>query len=96
MAGESVFESRYTLVKNHFHPDDDIYYYETFGDEVHYLRNNHAVLKRNIWTVVDSDDSDDLIVIAGMHFVNRVCYLVTEEKWESEDEEYLWCEAVDA
>jgi hypothetical protein len=31
-----------------------------------------------IWTVVDGGDGRDQFIIPGIHFVNRVCYLLTE------------------
>ena len=31
-----------------------------------------------MWTVVDGDSGADQWVTTGVHYVNRVCYLVTE------------------
>ncbi len=48
---------------------------ETYGEDrslVLRLAENH------VWTVVDSGDSADQWIIPNMHFVNRVCYLVTK------------------
>jgi calcineurin-like phosphoesterase family protein len=59
--------------------------YETFGEEVEYVKQ---VPNNRIWTVVDGD-GDDLIIIAGYHFVNRLGYLITNEAWEDEYEEYI-------
>ena len=59
--------------------------YETFGEELECVKkqpNNY------IWTIVDTD-GDDLLVIAGFHFVNRLGYLITDEPWEDEHEEYI-------
>lgn len=43
--------------------------------------------RKHVWTVVDGDDGD-LWVLAGVHLVNRVGFLITEEEWTSEQEEY--------
>lgn len=32
-----------------------------------------------LWTVVDGSDSSDQWIIPGLHYVNRICYLVTEK-----------------
>ena len=59
--------------------------YETFGEELEYIK---AQPNKRIWTIVDGDD-DDLLIIAGYHFVNRLGYLVTNEEWSDEYETYL-------
>lgn len=59
--------------------------YETFGEELDYVR---TMPNKRIWTIVDTD-GDDLLIIAGFHFVNRLGYLITDEEWEDEFEEYL-------
>ena len=59
--------------------------YETFGLELDYVRKQP---NNRVWTVVDTD-GDDLIILAGFHFVNRLGYLVTNEEWLDEFEEYL-------
>jgi hypothetical protein len=60
--------------------------YETFGEELEYVK---AQPNKRIWTIVDTD-GDDLIVIAGFHFVNRLGYLITDEEWSDENEEYIF------
>ena len=59
--------------------------YETFGDELAYVKQ---VPNNRVWTIVDGD-GDDLIIIAGYHFVNRLGYLVTDKAWEDEYEQYI-------
>lgn len=39
-----------------------------------------------IWTVIDGDEGDTVIV-SGRHFVNRVGHIITEEPWGPEDVE---------
>ncbi len=64
--------------------------YETFGEEFEYVKIKLVVQKLNkhIWTIVDNEDGE-LIIIAGLHFVNRLGYLITAEAWEDEYEEYI-------
>jgi hypothetical protein len=59
--------------------------YETFGEELEYVK---AQPNKRIWTIVDTD-GDDLIILAGFHFVNRLGYLITNEEWSDANEEYI-------
>jgi hypothetical protein len=47
---------------------------------------------KNLWTIVDADGS--LYAVSGVHFINRIGYLVTEEAWD-EDIEAVWHECTD-
>jgi len=49
---------------------------ETFGEDLQIAK---SVDPSCIWTVVEGDIGSDLWITPGMHFVNRVCYLVTQE-----------------
>ena len=60
--------------------------YETFGEELEYVRKQP---NKRIWTIIDNNDGDNFIIIAGFHFVNRIGYLVTNEEWQDEYEEYI-------
>lgn len=44
---------------------------------------------RRLWTVVDGDDGG-LYITAGLHYVNRQGYVLTEEEWESEATTAPW------
>jgi hypothetical protein len=64
--------------------------YETFGEELDCIiamLHTEADTK-HIWTIVDTD-GDDLIILAGFHIINRLGYLITDEPWEDEYEEYI-------
>ena len=58
--------------------------YETFGEELEYVRKQPT---NRIWTIIDEEDK--LFFIAGFHIVNRLGYLITDEEWSDEYEEYL-------
>lgn len=48
---------------------------ETFGDDYLLVRS----LDTNfVWTVVEDGSSSDQWITPGIHYVNRLCYLVTE------------------
>lgn len=61
--------------------------YETYGEEVEYVRQVAIANPRRVWTIIDGD-GESLWYIAGMKFVNRLGYLVTEGEWQDEHEQY--------
>jgi len=50
------------------------YMYETFGEEFDYVRTVDPSL---VWTIMDGDDGETFVG-DGLHFVNRIGYIVTE------------------
>lgn len=85
-----LIKELYTMGHEHsISPDDMCSFggcmYETFGEELDYVKTK---LNKNIWTIVDNEEGD-LTIIAGFHFVNRLGYLITDEAWEDEYEEYI-------
>lgn len=61
------------------------YMYETYGEELeHILKLIKEGKFKNIWTIVD-DENGDLVIVAGYHLVNRFGYIVTEKEWDEED-----------
>lgn len=68
--------------KSIVHPDDPhCYLYETYGEDLDRLKQYK---QGNIWTVVDGPGSK-LFIIPGVHWVNRLGYMVTEHPWTDED-----------
>lgn len=49
---------------------------ETFGSDLELVR---SLDENHVWTVVESGCDDDLWITPGIHYVNRICYLVTEK-----------------
>jgi hypothetical protein len=77
---EDEFDARYPLVPNHINPnatwgscDGPGCLFETYGEEFEFVRQQDPA---HVWTLVDGDDGD-MYVINGLHFVNRVGYLVS-------------------
>lgn len=48
---------------------------ETFGVDLELVRSFD---ENYLWTVVESGCNDDQWITSGYHYVNRICYLVTE------------------
>lgn len=49
---------------------------ETFGEDFDLVR---TLNENYIWSVVESGCDSDQWITPGIHYVNRVCYLVTEK-----------------
>lgn len=83
---EKHFDKKYsyntTLKSENFDNDGR---FETFGKDLITVMNSES---RKIWTMVDSDDG--MYLIAGYHLVNRIYYVLTNEDWTRDDEEYLF------
>lgn len=48
---------------------------ETFGEDLKIVKNYS---ENFVWTVVDGCEGPDQLIVPGFHFVNRICYLLTE------------------
>lgn len=73
---EETFNSMFSLVFNHLDANAsfDGYAFETFGDELTFVKKQPI---NRIWTIVEG--VDHLWIQSGYHYVNRLCYLVSEE-----------------
>jgi hypothetical protein len=77
---EDEFDDQYPLVQNHLTPNASWAFgdgrgclFETYGEELAFVRQQDLL---TLWTLVDGDDGD-MYVISGLHFVNRVGYLIS-------------------
>lgn len=75
-------ETNYTCVEN----ASGELMFETYGEDFEVVKSYNV---KNVWTILDSEDGE-LVIIPGLHFVNRINYVITEEEWGYETEEYLW------
>lgn len=79
---EDEFDGQYSPIANHINPSAGWAYdegggclFETHGEEFDFVRRYDP---RKVWTLVDGDDGD-MYLVSGLHFVNRVGYLLTKE-----------------
>ncbi|MGA2254285.1 MAG: hypothetical protein ABSG53_06445 [Thermoguttaceae bacterium] len=77
---EDQFDALYPLRTNHLNPHATWAFggergclFETFGEELDFVRRQPP---STIWTLVDGEDGD-MYLHSGMHFVNRIGYLVS-------------------
>lgn len=80
----------YEYFKPYRHPDacHDVWGglgLETFGKD---LDTVHKLDGFYVWTVMDGDSGNDQWISPGIHFVNRICYLVTEKSHRGLDVEF--------
>jgi hypothetical protein len=71
-------------------------YMETFSPHVDRVIEQDKINPQTVWTVIEGDDwdedkdDDNTWIVAGYHHVNRLKYFISNEEWESEDEQYRW------
>lgn len=58
--------------------------FETYGAEYEYVQ---SVDPKYVWTYVDGDMSS--LLVAGIHFVNRIGYYVCEVPWDNDNDSCL-------
>ncbi|HET9130757.1 MAG TPA: hypothetical protein VFO86_07415, partial [Terriglobia bacterium] len=58
---------------------------ETFGEDLELVHRHDPAF---LWTVLDGESGPDQWIIPGFHYVNRVCYLITEKPHHSVDVEF--------
>ncbi len=78
---EDQFASQYNPIANQLNPNASFDWgdefgtlFETFGEELEFVLQQDSL---NVWTIVDGDDGD-LYVNSGLHFVNRIGYLISQ------------------
>lgn len=82
--GWQAFVDKYKPIPNKFSNQPDDYTFETYGEEVEFVKSQDI---HNIWTWVDGDMSS--LLVPGFAYVNRIGYHVCEIPWTDEDEYVL-------
>ena len=87
---EAEWETQFKPIKNHL--DDNASWqneegegimFETYGNELDFVREKCKQNPRCIWTLMDSEEDDDCVVVEGFHFVNRIGYFITEKPFKN-------------
>jgi hypothetical protein len=79
--GWSEWADKFKPIKNHLVNTPDQQMFETYGEEVEFVRNYDP---KYVWTSLQGDMSD--LICAGYHYVNRLAYYITEVPWEHEED----------
>ena len=76
---EDEFYEQFNMVTNHI--DDNASFdgcmFETFGEELKYVKEFAKKNPDKVWTILDSDGK--MFYSTGVHLVNRLGYFITEE-----------------
>jgi hypothetical protein len=86
------WETNFKPIKNKIskYADDDLIHFETYGEEVEFVKQAYEKNPNTIWTEVDGDSGT--YIVAGYHYVNRIHYYITENAWDDEYTEIpTWC-----
>jgi hypothetical protein len=84
---DEVFFDVYQPIENHL-TDDTSWngtMFETYGEDVEFVSKVCKENPKRIWTLVEKLNGN-LVVIAGMHFVNRMGYFITKKDWVTGEE----------
>jgi len=70
----------------------DTLLFETFGKDLIAIR---LAKQKHVWTIIDTDEEDEYgftreYVVAGMHLVNRMNYVLTSVPWEKDNIQAEW------
>lgn len=89
---EDEFDSRYPLIVNHFDPaagwafdDEGGCLFETYDPEFEFVRQQDP---QRVWTFIDAADGH-LAVISGLHYVNRIGYLISLSPYPVDTDVYV-------
>lgn len=91
------FDLKYTLdtsiQSNEFIGEGEEGMLETYGKDMEKVLEINKTSPMRLWTMVDGEEG--MILIQGLHYVNRIYYVVTEQEAESKNEEYLFEDYLD-
>jgi hypothetical protein len=55
-------------------------FYETYGKDLEYIK---SLPPEYVWTLLDADNGK-IVLVNGIHWVNRIAYTVTKNPWKEE------------
>lgn len=92
---EEDFFARFEPIKNHIDGGHgfDGHMFETYGDELAFVRRMVASEPEKVWTVVECDGV--MGIESGYHYVNRFGYLITKHACERNCRYSVTLEGVD-
>jgi len=60
---------------------------ETFGNDMKLVRQIHKKTPKRVWTAVECEKG--LFLLPGLHYVNRLYYVITNEDAKNANEAYF-------
>lgn len=82
---DTEWETQFKPIKNHLDPYSswEGSLFETYGKELDFVKEKCKDNPQCIWTLMDSEEDDDCVIVEGLHFVNRIGYFITENPAET-------------
>lgn len=87
---DTEWETQFKPIKNHLdsnaswqNEEGEGIMFETYGNELDFVREKCKEIPNCIWTLMDSEEDDDCVIVEGFHFVNRIGYFITENPAET-------------
>lgn len=83
---EDEFDELFETMPGGVEAGEDSGLYETYGDDLDVVSKIAKENPKRVWTMVDGD-SGGSVLTQGMHFVNRIAYVLTENEmpWPIQD-----------
>jgi hypothetical protein len=85
-----AWDAKYQPIKNQYTQKQEGEFvedkFETYGDDLEFVRSVYETDPRKVWTLVEGDDGN-LYITSGYHLVNRLNYFITKNPCEFEYEE---------
>jgi hypothetical protein len=83
----NAWDAKYQPIKNQYTQKQKGEFvedkFETYGDDLEFVRSVYNTDPRKVWTLVDGADGN-LYIVDGYHLVNRVNYFVTKNQFEGQ------------
>ena len=76
--GWNAWYTKFKPIKNHL-DEYPSYMFETYGEDYEFVKSQDP---KYVWTLVDGDMMS--LLLAGVHYVNRLGYYVCEFPWDNE------------
>jgi hypothetical protein len=82
---DTEWETKFKPIKNHIDSNSswEGSLFESYGKELDFVREKCKENPQCIWTLMDSEEDDDCVIVEGFHFVNRIGYFITENPAET-------------
>jgi len=82
---DTEWESKFIPIKNHIDSNSswEGSLFESYGKELDFVKEKCKENPQCIWTLMDSEEDDDCVIVEGFHFVNRIGYFITENPAET-------------
>lgn len=71
------FNDEFRIIANHLGADDTLDMFDTHGEEFEFVRKRSNSHPGTVWTYME-DGSGGTMIGDGLHFVNRLGYIITE------------------